>query len=169
FRLLPTGPRVLANMGLSAPTSTAIRGSTSSGGSGLWVLPSGATSTSLSRSSASPMYDAAPRLPMEPLTAASTTYCENSALISARMSSGIPPCWASDTSQKAGGIHHTRSSVLVEPLVTWISESRSLTCICSGGRACGRGWAGGAPAPTRSEEHTSELQSRENLVCRLLL
>src|SRR6266700_4936049 len=25
------------------------------------------------------------------------------------------------------------------------------------------------PAETRSEEHTSELQSRENLVCRLLL
>src|SRR5690606_40481723 len=25
------------------------------------------------------------------------------------------------------------------------------------------------PAPSRSEEHTSELQSRENLVCRLLL
>src|SRR5690606_41415069 len=25
------------------------------------------------------------------------------------------------------------------------------------------------PVPTRSEEHTSELQSRENLVCRLLL
>src|SRR5690606_40011873 len=25
------------------------------------------------------------------------------------------------------------------------------------------------PAPLRSEEHTSELQSRENLVCRLLL
>src|SRR5690606_40537903 len=25
------------------------------------------------------------------------------------------------------------------------------------------------PLPTRSEEHTSELQSRENLVCRLLL
>src|SRR5436309_6706447 len=32
--------------------------------------------------------------------------------------------------------------------------------------------AGGAPGPVRSrrsEEHTSELQSRENLVCRLLL
>src|SRR5690606_39981228 len=28
---------------------------------------------------------------------------------------------------------------------------------------------GGAGAPPRSEEHTSELQSRENLVCRLLL
>src|SRR5690606_40546415 len=28
---------------------------------------------------------------------------------------------------------------------------------------------GGMPGPARSEEHTSELQSRENLVCRLLL
>src|SRR6266511_6251012 len=27
----------------------------------------------------------------------------------------------------------------------------------------------GGPPPMRSEEHTSELQSRENLVCRLLL
>src|SRR5690606_41608493 len=27
----------------------------------------------------------------------------------------------------------------------------------------------GPPPPPRSEEHTSELQSRENLVCRLLL
>src|SRR5690606_40707992 len=32
--------------------------------------------------------------------------------------------------------------------------------------ACG---AGGQDAEERSEEHTSELQSRENLVCRLLL
>src|SRR5690606_40039477 len=31
---------------------------------------------------------------------------------------------------------------------------------CDGGRICGR---------DRSEEHTSELQSRENLVCRLVL
>src|SRR5438874_8616615 len=28
---------------------------------------------------------------------------------------------------------------------------------------------GSAPAPNRSEEHTSELQSRRDLVCRLLL
>src|SRR5690606_40030360 len=28
---------------------------------------------------------------------------------------------------------------------------------------------GADPGPARSEEHTSELQSRENLVCRLLL
>src|SRR6202007_3475209 len=40
----------------------------------------------------------------------------------------------------------------------------------SPGRDCPR--AGGPPCPAprlRSEEHTSELQSRENLVCRLLL
>src|SRR5690606_41429555 len=30
-------------------------------------------------------------------------------------------------------------------------------------------WVGKRPSLTRSEEHTSELQSRENLVCRLLL
>src|SRR5690606_41868895 len=30
-------------------------------------------------------------------------------------------------------------------------------------------WAGASAAYKRSEEHTSELQSRENLVCRLLL
>src|SRR5688572_32677965 len=30
-------------------------------------------------------------------------------------------------------------------------------------------WKGGAGAATRSEEHTSELQSQSNLVCRLLL
>src|SRR5256886_9802911 len=28
---------------------------------------------------------------------------------------------------------------------------------------------GGSPVPSRSEEHTSELQSQSNLVCRLLL
>src|SRR5690606_40467970 len=33
----------------------------------------------------------------------------------------------------------------------------------------GRGGAGDRRPGTRSEEHTSELQSRENLVCRLLL
>src|SRR5207302_10791525 len=31
------------------------------------------------------------------------------------------------------------------------------------------GFLGHHPFPWRSEEHTSELQSRENLVCRLLL
>src|SRR6266511_6470434 len=32
-----------------------------------------------------------------------------------------------------------------------------------------RGTCGWWPSTSRSEEHTSELQSRENLVCRLLL
>src|SRR5438874_13621935 len=33
----------------------------------------------------------------------------------------------------------------------------------------GRGWRTGAPVEKRSEEHTSELQSRRDIVCRLLL
>src|SRR5690606_39497527 len=44
---------------------------------------------------------------------------------------------------------------------------------CGCGRSrCGRTagpWRDGTAARPRSEEHTSELQSRENLVCRLLL
>src|SRR5260370_26260971 len=36
-------------------------------------------------------------------------------------------------------------------------------------RACRRSCPTGAPPSSRSEEHTSELQSHLNLVCRLLL
>src|SRR5688572_31062107 len=36
-------------------------------------------------------------------------------------------------------------------------------------RGEGRGFHGGSHAARRSEEHTSELQSQSNLVCRLLL
>src|SRR5688572_31741461 len=39
----------------------------------------------------------------------------------------------------------------------------------SGVRQVGRAEGTGAPARHRSEEHTSELQSQSNLVCRLLL
>src|SRR3989442_10166519 len=39
----------------------------------------------------------------------------------------------------------------------------------SGAEARAPGQRGGAQAPERSEEHTSELQSRPHLVCRLLL
>src|SRR5690606_42098940 len=38
-----------------------------------------------------------------------------------------------------------------------------------GRRPAGSVWFGWSARPARSEEHTSELQSRENLVCRLLL
>src|SRR3712207_8359436 len=50
---------------------------------------------------------------------------------------------------------------------------------CGAGRSCGcrggcasarcRGRNGGVDGASRSEEHTSELQSRQYLVCRLLL
>src|SRR5438445_5489613 len=46
-------------------------------------------------------------------------------------------------------------------------------CQKAGANLCGAGAVGnrtdGPPAPRRSEEHTSELQSRQYLVCRLLL
>src|SRR5690606_12494508 len=43
------------------------------------------------------------------------------------------------------------------------ANSAALVSAGVGSSACARAW------PRRSEEHTSELQSRENLVCRLLL
>src|SRR2546430_11407360 len=38
-----------------------------------------------------------------------------------------------------------------------------------GSATCSRAVAAGSPSEVRSEEHTSELQSQSNLVCRLLL
>src|SRR5690606_40092807 len=50
-------------------------------------------------------------------------------------------------------------------------RARNSDSVNTGGRV--RRWSrpprGGGPGDGRSEEHTSELQSRENLVCRLLL
>src|SRR5437868_8671828 len=40
---------------------------------------------------------------------------------------------------------------------------------CARSRGCHRPWRAGTTAAARSEEHTSELQSRFDLVCRLLL
>src|SRR2546430_3489962 len=39
----------------------------------------------------------------------------------------------------------------------------------AGARGCASGFRGGGGKKARSEEHTSELQSQSNLVCRLLL
>src|SRR5690606_40424821 len=58
-----------------------------------------------------------------------------------------------------------------------VSSSRSCTSACFCMYAAKNGQMGmifsprsrAASKPARSEEHTSELQSRENLVCRLLL
>src|SRR5438309_8318657 len=46
---------------------------------------------------------------------------------------------------------------------------RSLADRSPGRRRPGRGRCSGHPAGSRSEEHTSELQSQFHLVCRLLL
>src|SRR3712207_8942716 len=50
-----------------------------------------------------------------------------------------------------------------------VPPTRSAAGPHRGKRRCVRGRAGGRPANSRSEEHTSELQSRQYLVCRLLL
>src|SRR5690606_41449144 len=50
---------------------------------------------------------------------------------------------------------------------TTVAASATTTSPCSPGSA--RRTRPATPTSTRSEEHTSELQSRENLVCRLLL
>src|SRR5687768_18192442 len=53
-------------------------------------------------------------------------------------------------------------------VLTFDAASDAIACI----EALRAGWAGGAGAlrvGVRSEEHTSELQSRLHLVCRLLL
>src|SRR2546427_8954267 len=54
------------------------------------------------------------------------------------------------------------------PLFKLVEEAVSVTVGLAGGGACAFG-GGGAAAFLRSEEHTSELQSQSNLVCRLLL
>src|SRR5207249_10275952 len=55
------------------------------------------------------------------------------------------------------------------------TNSSCTSCRCCSATACGCSTLASGPAPgqasgwTRSEEHTSELQSRFDLVCRLLL
>src|SRR6266511_673533 len=46
---------------------------------------------------------------------------------------------------------------------------RPVSTCCPSCAPCARDWRRSPTGATRSEEHTSELQSRENLVCRLLL
>src|SRR5690606_41589693 len=48
-------------------------------------------------------------------------------------------------------------------------ELRPATAVVSSSSRCSTPCARRSSQPARSEEHTSELQSRENLVCRLLL
>src|SRR5260370_3345214 len=56
------------------------------------------------------------------------------------------------------------------PYTTLFRSSPAWLCQASGApRRRGQGDGGPWPGRTRSEEHTSELQSHLNLVCRLLL
>src|SRR5690606_40039691 len=59
-----------------------------------------------------------------------------------------------------------RSSSTALPSPCGWEPPRRGGCPMTGSRC---GWICGPDCPARSEEHTSELQSRENLVCRLLL
>src|SRR5687768_18151830 len=63
----------------------------------------------------------------------------------------------------------THSVPFVTSSTRWKSESRSVGSTAAAiSRTCGPS-AIGSPRAWRSEEHTSELQSRLHLVCRLLL
>src|SRR2546430_17553231 len=56
------------------------------------------------------------------------------------------------------------------PYTTLFRSHRGVVSGCAGGGGVHRGWGGArGRAGGRSEEHTSELQSQSNLVCRLLL
>src|SRR5207302_8262576 len=68
--------------------------------------------------------------------------------------SGTAPWWSTPWLQ-LGSPHRARASRAAGPR-TPRARSRHARCSADFG-------------PSRSEEHTSELQSRENLVCRLLL
>src|SRR5690606_40220665 len=72
----------------------------------------------------------------------------------------------------AGGRHRGRDrAVAVDEPQLPARGDRALPTSEHGARRAGAGAAHGADVrrALRSEEHTSELQSRENLVCRLLL
>src|SRR5690606_41943187 len=48
-----------------------------------------------------------------------------------------------------------------------VSQTMPMPCASAPAKTCWNRSAPAIPASLRSEEHTSELQSRENLVCRL--
>src|SRR5690606_40883086 len=71
-------------------------------------------------------------------------------------------------SSAAASVHRDSASSASTPY----ASSNTASTRCPGARPAmcnARAPSATAAAPARSEEHTSELQSRENLVCRLLL
>src|SRR5690625_5808288 len=74
----------------------------------------------------------------------------------------VPTRRSSDLRGFAG--HHHKSSVV--SVITASGKSQESIAIAA---SAAMGFAFDARSPGRSEEHTSELQSRGHLVCRLLL
>src|SRR5256885_11635588 len=72
-------------------------------------------------------------------------------------------------SRAAGELAATCFFTKVSRLPTYFAFSRELTFCCTGISATTLNTRTGRRGPCRSEEHTSELQSPCNLVCRLLL
>src|SRR5690606_40927603 len=63
----------------------------------------------------------------------------------------------------ADGVFSMSGDILNLPRVVELAQEYGCKVYCDDAHALG------VLGPKRSEEHTSELQSRENLVCRLLL
>src|SRR5260370_1037804 len=61
-----------------------------------------------------------------------------------------------------------RATISILPARYWPVREAGLSMTCWGVPSAMR-WPPFLPAPGRSEEHTSELQSHLNIVCRLLL
>src|SRR5690606_30066189 len=78
-------------------------------------------------------------------------------------------CFASEPELKVKAREGFTPELLSWWNAAWWMWPLSPTQSPCGGSASIRCWASRSPWSARSEEHTSELQSRENLVCRLLL
>src|SRR5256884_2582914 len=82
----------------------------------------------------------------------------------------VPPAGSSSSRPPAPARPHRRRRCCSTP--AWQRKKRSSSCNPAASRPARwpRAWPGNAAAGSaRSEEHTSELQSRLHLVCRLLL
>src|SRR2546430_10002701 len=73
--------------------------------------------------------------------------------------------------EKTGAVKRTpRGAVKFDGAVPWLSPSRASSILnVLGSVEEARDGESQGTAPSRSEEHTSELQSQSKLVCRLLL
>src|SRR5256886_5760623 len=71
------------------------------------------------------------------------------------------------SSSGAGGLWEVRSAFTPIAFMIWSCRSRAR--VFTAAPKLPRSWCRHTPRTLRSEEHTSELQSQSNLVCRLLL